>query len=318
MAEHELGDAPSREEFATQRADQDRTLAAMHDVEAALGSAAPGREPEWRERVGEALEVLSAVVAEEDANSRAPDSLLSDLERNHPRLRSRVHGVRAQYTSIRETLAGLGRELAQTPHATPDFSDMRQRVAWLFSALRLQRARESDLLYEAYRDAFGVDIERDPTRVSREAIARDEPEHLTTKRVDRARSLDALQHVERRAGAAGPGREDAWLDELRTSAYELEAALARERSDDAELFDDIERAQPRLHNRIVALRRQYHDLADGVRAIREVLDDSEPAVIDVADLRRSLDQLATELRYLRARETDLVYEAYTVDLGAGD
>jgi chromosome segregation ATPase len=318
MADHEVDDAPSRDEFAAQRADQDRTLVAMHDVEAALGSAAPGREQEWRQRVGDALEALSTVVADEEANSRAPDSLLSDLERSHPRLRSRVHGVRAQYAGIRETLTGLSQELATATDAVPDFSDMRQRLAWLFSALRHQRARESDLLYEAYRDAFGVDIERDPARPPHEAGARDEPERLTTKRADRARSLDALQQVERRAGAAGPGRADVWLDELRASAYELEVALTREQSDDAELFNDIERAEPRLHNRIVQLRRQYRSLTDAMRDVRKVLDRSEPDTIDVADLRRNLDQLATELRYLRARETDLVYEAYTVDLGAGD
>ncbi|HEX5094778.1 MAG TPA: hypothetical protein VFX21_02135, partial [Acidimicrobiia bacterium] len=69
---------------------------------------------------------------------------------------------------------------------------------------------------------------------------------------------------------------------------------------------------------IVQLRRQYRDLTDAVRDIRMVLDDSEPDAIDVPDIRRNLDQLATELRYLRGRETDLVYEAYTVDLGAGD
>jgi hypothetical protein len=76
MPEHELDNAPSREEFASQRADQDRTLQAVHDLEAALGSAAPGREAEWRQRVDDALEALSTVVADEEANARAPDSLL--------------------------------------------------------------------------------------------------------------------------------------------------------------------------------------------------------------------------------------------------
>jgi hypothetical protein len=318
MSEHEVGNAPSREEFASQRADQDRTLAAMHDLEAALGSAAPGREQDWRQRVGAALESLSTVVEDEDASARAPDSLLSDLERNHPRLRSRVHGVRAQYTNIRETIGGLRRELANTTDAVADFADVRERLSWLLSALRHQRARESDLLYEAYRDAFGVDIDREPTRAPREAGARDEAERLTTKRADRSRSLDALQHVEQRAGTAGPGREDVWLDELRASAFELEVALAVERSDGNELFDDIELAEPRLHHRIVQLRTQYRDLADAVHNLRVTLEESASQELDVADVRRTLDQLATELRYLRAREADLVYETYTVDLGAGD
>jgi hypothetical protein len=318
MSEHELDDAPSREEFAAQRADQDRTLAAMHDLEAALESAAPGREQEWRQHLVDALEALSSVVADEEVNARAPDSLLSDLERNHPRLRSRVHGVRAQYASIRERLAGLCREFAGPADAVPDVADVRERFAWLFSALRHQRARESDLLYEAYRDAFGVDIERESWVTSVGATARDESEQLTTKRADRARSLDALQDVERRAGTAGPGRADAWLDDLRASAFELEVALTVERSDGNELFDDIERAEPRLHNRILQLRNQCRELDDAVHNLRVILDESEPDEIDVADVRRTLDQLGTELRYLRAREADLVYEAYTVDLGAGD
>jgi hypothetical protein len=317
MPKHEWDDAPSREEFAAQRADQDRTLVAMHDLEAALGSAAPGREEEWRQRVGDTLETLETVVKAEQAHSLAPDSLLSDLERNHPRLRSRVHGVQAQYANICDTVAGLRRELTATG-AIPYFADVRQRLSWVLSALRHLRARESDLLYDAYRDAFGVDIERDPTLPRDETEAHDEPEQLTTKRTDRAQSLGALQHIERRAGTASQGREGDWLDDLRSSAYELEIALSRERTDDIDLFDDIERIEPRLHNRVARLRRQHRDFADAVRDVRIVLDESDPATIDVDDLRRTLDQLANELRYLRARETDLVYEAYTVDLGAGD
>ena len=318
MPEHELDNAPSREEFTSQRADQDRTLGAMHDLEAALGSAAPGREHEWRARVDDALETLSTVVAEEEANSRAPDSLLSDLERHHPRLRSRVHGVRAQYTNIGETLVRLRREFSAASNADPDAADVRERIAWLLSALRHQRARESDLLYEAYRDAFGVDIERESSEILVQTTNGDESEQLTTKRADRARSLDALRGVEQRAGAAGPGREEAWLDALRASAFELEVALTVERSDGNGLFDDIERAEPRLRHRIVRLRNQHRDLADAVHTLRVTLEESESHDLDVADVRRTLDQLATELRYLRAREADLVYEAYNVDLGAGD
>jgi hypothetical protein len=107
VPENEVDDVPNREEFAAQRADQDRTLAAMHDLEAALCSAAPGREEEWRRRVGDTLEALDTVVKAEQASSLAPDSLLSDLERNHPRLRRRVHGIRAQYANLGETVAGL-------------------------------------------------------------------------------------------------------------------------------------------------------------------------------------------------------------------
>ncbi len=39
-----------------------------------------------------------------------------------------------------------------------DFADLRERLAWLMTALRHQRARESDLIYEAYYEAFKADL----------------------------------------------------------------------------------------------------------------------------------------------------------------
>jgi hypothetical protein len=35
---------------------------------------------------------------------------------------------------------------------------VRQRLGWVLTSLRHQRARESDLIYEAYYDAFRVDL----------------------------------------------------------------------------------------------------------------------------------------------------------------
>ncbi|MGH9106370.1 MAG: hypothetical protein ACRDZX_11160 [Acidimicrobiales bacterium] len=74
--------------------DQDRTLAVVHALEAALGEAAPGRQHDWQEAVLGALGVLEEVTAEETANAERPDSLLSDIARTQPRLRNRVRGVR--------------------------------------------------------------------------------------------------------------------------------------------------------------------------------------------------------------------------------
>lgn len=142
------------------RADQDRTLDAMHSLERALAAPAPRREPAWQAEVLSALAVLDAAMAEEDENATRPDSLLSDIRRTQPRLRSRVRGVRAQYSQLRERIAALRRELGEQgdDDPVPDFADVRQRVAWLLSALRHQRSRESDLIYEAYFDAFNVDL----------------------------------------------------------------------------------------------------------------------------------------------------------------
>lgn len=141
--------------------DQDRTLVAMHRLEAALGAAAPGRQAPWWNAMRAALEDLEAATAEEEANAGRPDSLLSDIKRTHPRLRPRVRGVRAQYAHMRRALTELREELDAAGHEAPDVADIRQRLAWLMTALRHQRARESDLIYEAYFDAFNAELTDD-------------------------------------------------------------------------------------------------------------------------------------------------------------
>lgn len=140
------------------RADHDRTLEAMQRLEAALGEAAPGREATWRDDVRQALSILEAATAEEADNARRPDSLLSDLAHNQPRLRNRARALRLQYAKIRDTIALLREELDQGADSAVDYADMRQRLGWVLTSLRHQRARESDLIYEAYYDAFKVDL----------------------------------------------------------------------------------------------------------------------------------------------------------------
>jgi hypothetical protein len=143
------------------RADQDRTLAAMHELEAALGAAAPGRESSWRTKVLAALVVLDEVTDDEYANATAPDSLLSDIKRTQPRLRTRVRGLRTQYAHLRQTITSMRAELGKPDEDGTDYADVRQRLAWLLTALRHQRARESDLIYEAYYDAFDTEVDLD-------------------------------------------------------------------------------------------------------------------------------------------------------------
>jgi chromosome segregation ATPase len=151
-----------RSGLQTHQADQDRTLEAMHHLEAALSEAAPGREASWRESVLGTLSVLEAAAGEEAANAKRPDSLLSDLARTQPRLRNRARALRIQYNSLRETINSIRREIEEHQEAGADFSDMRQRLGWVLTALRHQRARESDLIYEAYFEAFNDDLRNHP------------------------------------------------------------------------------------------------------------------------------------------------------------
>ena len=161
-----MGTSPADEGFSEQqrsgldgrRADHDRTLEAMQRLEAALAEAAPGREERWRDQVLEALSVLEAASTEEADNAQRPDSLLSDLSHHQPRLRNRARALRLQYTEVRDTIASLHQEIEGREDPDVDFADLRQRLGWLLTSLRHQRARESDLIYEAYYDAFKIDL----------------------------------------------------------------------------------------------------------------------------------------------------------------
>jgi hypothetical protein len=143
------------------RLDQDRTLRAMHDLEAALAAAAPAREGRWRENVLGALTVLGDATEEEAQNATRPDSLLSDIAFNQPRLRNRVRRLRTQYRQLQDSIESLQREFGESDEAGVDFADIRQRLAWLLTGLRHQRARESDLIYEAYYEAFRADLNQE-------------------------------------------------------------------------------------------------------------------------------------------------------------
>ena len=143
------------------RADQDRTLLAMQQLEDALGAAAPRREQAWRNEVHSALGILGEAAKEEAENAAQPDSLLSDIARTQPWLRNRVRGLRIHYRQLRDSIAALQDELSDSADPGVDFTDIRQRLGWVLAGFRHQRGRESDLIYEAYYDAFRSDVTRD-------------------------------------------------------------------------------------------------------------------------------------------------------------
>jgi hypothetical protein len=147
-----------RRQAELRQADQDRTLLAMQQLEAALAAAAARREQAWHNEVRIALAVLGEAAREESANAAQPDSLLSDISRTQPWLRNRVRGLRIHYAQLRDNIAALQAELDSPPDPVVDFTDIRPRLTWVLAGLRHQRARESDLIYEAYYDAFRSDI----------------------------------------------------------------------------------------------------------------------------------------------------------------
>ena len=84
----------------------------------------------------------------------------------------------------------------------------------------------------------------------------------------------------------------------------------------ASLLSDIKGDAPHLAASIDELLDRELRLADEIDEMaRDLADLSRP--IDVDAIRSDLAQMTRELRELRAWETDIVYEAYSVDLGIG-
>lgn len=137
---------------------------------------------------------------------------------------------------------------------------------------------------------------------------------------DRARSLDALHGMEWAASEPGPGRLDEWRDDLLPRLDELAARL-HEQFDASEsergLLHDVAADAPRLSAAVAELQRRQRAVVQGVDDLRLDLADLTRSY-DLATVRRELAALTAEVRELRAWETDLVYEAYTMDLGVGD
>jgi hypothetical protein len=146
--------------------DQDRTLRALHQLERAVSAPQGEDRARWHRDLLEALAVLQEAMAEEQANADRPESLLSSLAQTNPRLRSRTHGVRVQYRQLRGTVAELLNDVAMAGALDIDRDHLRRRVARLASAVRYERARESDLIYEAYYDTFDADLEIESTGAS--------------------------------------------------------------------------------------------------------------------------------------------------------
>jgi hypothetical protein len=143
-----------------------------------------------------------------------------------------------------------------------------------------------------------------------------------SSKTDRNRSLDAIHLLELHAGSAAPGRQQEWLDGIQHALETLRTALA-EQADNSlgadSLLSTIPTEQPHLGPKIDRLRRRYQAISEEVGELHAELSAVvDPEAVDVADIRMALDHLATELRYQRARESDLVYEAYAMDLGEGD
>lgn len=143
---------------------------------------------------------------------------------------------------------------------------------------------------------------------------------LAGSRRDRAASLNALHEVERLASAPAPGRAEPWRDDLLGALEELGASIHEQRSASGavgSLLSDVMAEAPWLIPGVEELLERERDVAERIDSMIRRLADLARSV-PVEEIREELAGIAREIRDLRAWETDLVYEAYSVDLGVGD
>lgn len=143
---------PSQDTVGAARADRDRTLGAIRDLEVALGRAAGGED--WITEIGSSLRALSEAMSEEQTELQRPDSLLTMISAERPRrFGPRVRGIKEQYADIARQLGSFRRELEASGDMT-DSGELRHRAAWIIRALHNCRNRQADLVFEA----LGVDL----------------------------------------------------------------------------------------------------------------------------------------------------------------
>jgi hypothetical protein len=137
---------------------------------------------------------------------------------------------------------------------------------------------------------------------------------------ERDTALVAVHRLEAAAATAGPGREDAWLQQVVADLRTLEDVFLADREEAQRpdsLLSMIARDYPRrFSSRIRQLTEQREGIIDSMTTLLAQLE-SVGTVIDVDDLRQRLGGLLQAIRDRWARETDLVYEAIRLDLGRG-
>lgn len=147
-------DKETQSAFSASQQDRDRTLAALHDLEAALAMASASED--WLDEVKADLASLEAAMSGEKDELNRPDSLLPMIAADRPRrFGPRIRGLQEQYEDITRQVGSLLRELQQADEGQIDATDIRHRAGSLIRSIHSYRARQTDLVYEAFRLDLG-------------------------------------------------------------------------------------------------------------------------------------------------------------------
>jgi len=139
-------------------------------------------------------------------------------------------------------------------------------------------------------------------------------EELRRRRAELRESMDALEHA---LAAPAPGRVGAWAERVHVALVELGGDF-REHVDITEgpdgLYRGVLTTAPRLSHAVAGLIDEHAQIAGLVGDLLTCV--SGPAIHDGVDRARDMGTaLLGRLIRHRQRGADLIYEAYTVDVG---
>lgn len=134
--------------------------------------------------------------------------------------------------------------------------------------------------------------------------------------------IQSLRHLADAIARPAPTRVAEWAREVGEALQRLEAAFARQQ-ESAEgrdgFYEQIGAAMPRAAQRLHYLRHTNRSIAAQIRLLQEeVADlqvDEQGAFMAV---RGRVTDLLGEIRQQQAREVDLLFEAFHLDIGAPD
>lgn len=143
---------------------------------------------------------------------------------------------------------------------------------------------------------------------------------LADVRRRRRELLAATQEVER-ALAVPAGRSADWSDLVASSLTRLRAILEDHvQSTEAEegLFTQITGDEPRLEKHVDKMREEHDHLMELVTRLLARVRGAVPDADDVKQIREDGLELVALVSRHRQRGSDLLYEAYSLDLSGGD
>ena len=138
----------------------------------------------------------------------------------------------------------------------------------------------------------------------------------------RDRMLKAMGQLEAALAIASVQRETTWREQVRQSLDTLEETMRNQSTDltgEDGLLAELLLEEPRLDPRVERLRQHYAELMQQIHDLQSqfaIRQTESPAA--VSQMRDQLGAFVTALRQFQYEETDLIYEAIQVDIGAQD